>query len=130
MIKNIHHFIDILIVLIRRVILISAQPLLGLVLRIQRKSRFLTAATQCGVNICLKRQHRKPLACGQGTFWKDPAIFRARKAALHTAVFAFKIKVSTILEIIQRNYHLTKQNLLVCNLGTVLLFNRLPAGLG
>ena len=42
------------------------------------------------------------------------------------AVFAFKIKVSLIIGMIQWTYHdqLTKQNWLVCELGTTLLFNR------
>ena len=40
------------------------------------------------------------------------------------AVFAFKIKPSIILKIIEWNSQLTKQNLLVYGLGTVLLFNR------
>jgi len=39
------------------------------------------------------------------------------------ALFAFKIKVSIILKMIQWNYQLTKQNWLVCELGTLLLFN-------
>ena len=39
------------------------------------------------------------------------------------AVFAFKINVSIILKIIQWNYQLTKENWLVCELGTLLLFN-------
>ena len=49
------------------------------------------------------------------------------------AAFAFKIKVSIILKMIQWNYQLTKQHWLVCAPETVLLFNRfwfwnLPSG--
>ena len=40
------------------------------------------------------------------------------------AVFAFKIKVSIILKIIQWNYQLKNQNWAVYELGTVLLFKR------
>ena len=38
---------------------------------------------------------------------------------------AHKIKVSKILKMIQWNYQLTRQNWLVCELGTVTLFHRL-----
>ena len=49
------------------------------------------------------------------------------------AVCAFKIQVSIILIMIQWSYQLTKQNWLVCELGTVLLLQRfwfwnLPSG--
>ena len=40
-------------------------------------------------------------------------------------VFAFTIKVSIILKMIQYNYQLKKENRLVCELGIVLPFNRL-----
>ena len=39
-------------------------------------------------------------------------------------VFAFKIKVSKILKMIRWKYQVTKQKWTVCELGTVLLFNR------
>ena len=45
------------------------------------------------------------------------------KSCFMFAVFAFNIKVSIILKMIQWKYQLTKQNWPVCELGTVLLFN-------
>ena len=110
MIKNIHHFIDILIVLIRRVILISAQPLLGLVLRIERKSRFLTAANTVRYKYLFKTTAPQHLSLRPGHVLERSSNFSGSESCVASAVFAFKIKVSTVLEIIQRNYHLTKQN--------------------
>ena len=40
------------------------------------------------------------------------------------AVFAFRIKVSILLKMKQLGYQITEQNWMVCELGTVLLFNR------
>ena len=50
--------------------------------------------------------------------------FAGPESYFRFAVFTFKMKVSIILTIIQRNYQLTKQNRLVCELGTMLLFNK------
>ena len=66
--------------------------------------------------------------CGSGPgacFSKVPVNFRSRKTVLcFLCLHSRSIKVSIILKIIQWNYHLTKQNWLVCGLGTVQLFNR------
>ena len=107
---NIHHFIDILIVLIGRVILISAQPLVGLVLRVERKSSFLTAANTVGCKYLFKTTTPQTLSLRPGPVLERSDNFSGSESCVTSAVFAFKIKVSTILEIIQRNYHLTKQN--------------------
>ena len=53
-------------------------------------------------------------------FLKSP-YFLGLKTCFMFVVFQFKIKVSIILKMIQRNYQLTKQNWLVCE--TVILFN-------
>ena len=53
-------------------------------------------------------------------FSKVPITFSGPKSCF---MFAFKIKVSIILEIIQWNYQWTKQNWPVCETGTLLLFN-------
>ena len=84
-------------------------------------SGFLTVALVLnnklwGVNNCLKPQYRKPLACLAVSRRKDPVIFEPRKLRYICRICILKIKVSTILEIIRRNYHLTKQNWLVCKL--------------
>ena len=50
--------------------------------------------------------------------------FSGPKSCFMFAVFTFKIKVSKILKMIRWKYQLTKQNWTVCELGTVLLFNR------
>ena len=58
-------------------------------------------------------------------FSRVPITFRGRKAVLCLlAVFAFKIKVSLILKMIQWNCQSTRQNWPVSELGTALLFNR------
>ena len=54
-------------------------------------------------------------------FLKSPDYFLGLKSCFMFVVFQFKIKVSIILKMIQRNYQLTKQNWLVCE--TVILFN-------
>ena len=53
-----------------------------------------------------------------------PLNFSGPESCLMFAVFAFKIKVSKTLKMIQWNYQLTKQDWPVDGLGTVLLFNR------
>ena len=55
---------------------------------------------------------------------KSPGNFSGPESCFVFVVIAFKITVLIILKIIQRNNKLTKQNWLVCRLGTVLLFNR------
>ena len=60
-----------------------------------------------------------------GPFLESPDNFLGPKSCFIFAVFAFKIKVSIILKMIQWNYQLMKQNWPVSELGTVLLFNRL-----
>ena len=56
-------------------------------------------------------------------FLQSPDYFLGLKSCFMFVVFQFKIKVSIILKMIQRNYQLTKQNWPVCELGTVILFN-------
>ena len=65
--------------------------------------------------------HLKLLWFSGARFSKVPITYRARKAVL---CLHFNIKVSIILKMIPWNYQLTKQNWPVCELGTVLLFNR------
>ena len=57
-------------------------------------------------------------------FLESPGNFSGPENCFMFAMFTFKIKVSIILKMKQKNYQLTKQNWLVCELGTVLLFNR------
>ena len=54
-------------------------------------------------------------------FLKGPDYFLGLKTCFMFVVFQFKIKVSIILKMIQRNYQLKKQNWPVCE--TVILFN-------
>ena len=56
-------------------------------------------------------------------FLESPRIFSGSKNCFIFAVFAFKTIVSIILKI-QWNYQLTKRNWQVCELRTVVLFNR------
>ena len=56
-------------------------------------------------------------------FLECPRIFSGPKNCFIFAVFAFKTIVSIILKI-QWNYRLTKRNWQVCELRTVVLFNR------
>ena len=109
---------NILIFFIRRVIL-SPRPLLWLVLlkeshcfvRVSNSSFNLVVNNKLwGVNNCLKPQYRKPLACLAVSRRKDPVIFEPRKLRYICRICILKIKVSTILGIIRRNYHLTTQN--------------------
>ena len=58
-----------------------------------------------------------------GLFLESPNNFSGPKSCFMFAVFAFKIKVSIILKMIQWKYQLKKQNWPVCGLGTLLLFN-------
>ena len=60
----------------------------------------------------------------RGQFIESPDNFSGPKSCFMFALFTFKIKVSIILKMIQWDYQLTKQNWLVCELGTLLLFNR------
>ena len=55
---------------------------------------------------------------------ESPVNLSGPKSCFAFVVFAFKIKVSIILKIIQWNYQLTKHNWLVCALGTVLLIQQ------
>ena len=57
-------------------------------------------------------------------FPESPDKFSGPKSCFMFAMFTFKIKVSNILKMIPWKYQLTKQNRTVCELGTVLLFNR------
>ena len=57
-------------------------------------------------------------------FHESPDKFWDPKSCSMFAVFTFKIKLSKILKMIRWKYQLTKQNWTVCELGTVLLFNR------
>ena len=59
-----------------------------------------------------------------GLFLQTPGNFSGRESCFVFAVFAFKIKVSIILKTTQWNYQLSKQFGVVCELGTVLIFNR------
>ena len=56
-----------------------------------------------------------------GPFLESPGNFSGRESCFVFVVFAFKIKASIVLKIIEWNYQLTKQNWLVYGLGTVLL---------
>ena len=58
-----------------------------------------------------------------GLFLESSYNFLGPKSCFMCAVFAFKIKVSIILKMIQWKYQLKKQNWPVCELGTLLLFN-------
>ena len=59
-----------------------------------------------------------------GLFLESSVGFSGPESCFRFAVFTFKMKVSIILTMIQRNYQLTRQNRLVCELGTMLLFNK------
>ena len=70
---------------------------------------------------------------GKNAFWTAsfqclakslPGSFLGSESYFMFAVFTFKIKASRILTMTQWNYQLTKQNWLVCEPGTVLLFNK------
>ena len=67
--------------------------------------------------------NRKPEA-RWGPFLENPDNFSGPESRFVFTVFTFKDKVSIILTMIQWNYHLTKQNSLVCELGTALLIKR------
>ena len=57
------------------------------------------------------------------TFLENQDNFSGPKSCSMFAVFAFKIKVSIILKMMHWNYQLTKQNWLVCELGSLLLYS-------
>ena len=59
-----------------------------------------------------------------GLFLESPGSFLGLESYFVFAVFTFKIKASRILTMTQWNYQLTKQNWLVCEPGTELLFNK------
>ena len=56
-------------------------------------------------------------------FLESPGNFPGPKSCFVFAGFDIKIKVLIILKMIKCNYQLTKQNRLVYELGTVLLFS-------
>ena len=63
-------------------------------------------------------------SCSGTCFSKGPGNISGLESCFVFPMFTFKIKVSIILKMIQSNYQSTKQNWPVCELGTVLLFNK------
>ena len=61
----------------------------------------------------------------RGPFLECPGNFSGLESCFMFTVYAFKIKVSIILKMIQWNYQLTKQNWPVCVLLSVLIFSRI-----
>ena len=58
-----------------------------------------------------------------GLFLESPDNFLGPESCFRCAVFAFNIKISVVLKIIQWNYQLTKQKWLISELGTVTPFS-------
>ena len=84
----------------------------------QRKSRFsFNDNLELGL-ACLR------ITQSWGPFRESADNFLGPKNYFMFAAFAFMMKVSIILIMIQWNYELTKKNWPVCVLGTVLLFDR------
>lgn len=62
-----------------------------------------------------------PVAQTWGLFLESPGNFWGPESCFVFAVPSIQDQSSIKLKIIQRSYQLTKQNLLVCGIGTVLL---------
>ena len=60
----------------------------------------------------------------RGLFLERPGDFSGPESGFVFAMFTFRIKVSIILKMIQWNYQSTRQNWVVCELGTALLFKK------
>ena len=100
----------------------------ALIMQNQKKKPIGTCSTCSTWSPCKEKGHGTLsifLNRPWGLFLESPANFSGPESCFVFAVFTFKIKVSKILKLIQWNYQLiTKQNWLVCGLGTALLFKR------
>ena len=76
------------------------------------------------INPFLHLGHRQAHSWVRSLLIKIPANFSGPESRFMFAVFTFKIKVLMVLKMTQWNYQLTKQIWLVCELKTVILFNR------